>query len=358
MRVWLALLVFLLSCSGNTPVPVSKVSAEPPPFSSYYVIPSDTVFSTGVPQSFWSHYYLGKEKFYTIKLPNAHWSDPVSVWIFGQDDYWLGVSDYDKSTWAWELIVEKEYQFDLSRAWFSPEGDTYLTFWSEHSPAVRIFPNYEAPVNYVYATIETVVCQNVGKSDPFVVTFHGVNLQAGRSFFVSFSIWGESRGYSHGYAVAHPDYPLSVYDVGARSQGEEDYIDPTEDSVFDQIELPCRSMESTLRTMTTLTLENIEDGQLQDTNSYDYLREVDVDIPYKVPIYSLAVTYLPPTGLPTFSGQSGALVNTVMTIHEKGNFVLWYTLDPVHYPTFVNDGGKVPVTMGPPIWFRVEEGSG
>jgi len=353
--------MLLIGCTcASQPVTNVASVAQPPATASFYLTPADCYH--GQPSSFWPLLVLQSGQFYSFELPAAPWfaSLPQSLRIeTPQFDCWAMLSDYGSETWEMQLLQRQEsYAATLGSQYRSDWDQTYLTLWPVDRPgACQVWIDYTAPDNYIYATIEPVGCDQIGKGAPFCITFWASNLRTVGDSFVWFGIYAENGGYGGLYATDHPDYQYGLYDVGKRRQGADDYEDFTDDSVYGLMGLDTAQFQGNMRSLLKINIAKLKDGKRMGAGWYDYLRQQQHDSEYPAAIYSSGVATWQEEPVP-FAGQSGALFNTVLTISKPGNYVLYFQHVEPEIAQFIRYAHPVPATCGPPVLFQVHETEG
>ena len=355
-------LAFGCTCVSQPATNVASV-AQPQAVASYYLTPDDCYSTRGNVTSLWPLLVLNPaDQFYGFELPIAPWGDglPQALRVENpQFDAWLCLSDYESETWEMQLLTQGDgYDTILGASYRSDWDETFVTLWPLDRPgACQVWVDYTAPDNYIYATIEPVDCDQIGKGWPFCITFWAANLREVSDFYVWYGIWAEDGGYGGLYAVDHEDYPMGLYDLGVRNQGGEDYDDQNDDSVYAQVGLDLGNTQGAIRNVMHIGIDMFQNGHRGEAERYDFLRERREIIEYQVPVYSGGVATWQ-DGESYFTGQSGALFNTVMSIERAGNYVLYFNVNKPEWPHFRRGDYDVDAVCGPPVMFDVHDTAG
>ena len=362
----LTILLILTACSTPPTSPLiplheTAIPATTPP-AIFYLTTDDITRTDGYKNNFWPVLWMWEDRYYEFELPTSSWytGKPLAVNIMSpQVPTWLTLCNYPaQETWDFEYHEKGNWRFELTEQHFSEWDKTYLVMQPEVSNAgVRIFVEYAAPENYIYATIEPVDCDQIGKGWPFCITFWASNLREVSDFYVWYGIWAEDGGYGGLYAVDHEDYPMGLYDLGVRNQGGEDYDDQNDDSVYAPLGLDLGNTQGALRNVMKIGIDMFRDGHRGEAERYDFLRERREIIEYEAPVYSSGVATWQ-DGESFFTGQSGALFNTVMSIERPGNYVLYFNVNRPEWPHFVRGDYDVDAVCGPPVMFDVHDTAG
>jgi len=372
MRPMIIMLALVLGCTCVSQ-PATNVASVAQPQASYYLTPADCYSTRGNVTSLWPLLVLNPaDQFYGFELPIAPWGDglPQALRVLTpQFDAWLMLSDYENETWEmqstqnvmqhpWYKIAHNVYGCDLTQRYRSDWDETFVTLWPlDHPGACQVWVDYAAPENYIYATVDPVDCDQIGKGWPFCITFWASNLREVSDFYVWYGIWAEDGGYGGLYAVDHEDYPMGLYDLGVRNQGGEDYDDQNDDSVYAPLGLDLGNTQGALRNVMKIGIDMFRDGHRGEAERYDFLRERREIIEYEAPVYSGGVATWQ-DGESFFTGQSGALFNTVMSIERPGNYVLYFNVNRPEWPHFVRGDYDVDAVCGPPVMFDVHDTAG
>jgi len=372
IRVLYLVLLFTLllgcNCSAKQsnnlhPLATTTQSLPPPPPAvnvNYYLTPSDCYH--GQPSAFWPLLIM-QPTAHSYELPLAPWGvgfPRVIKLLTPQTDCWLMLSDYKADTWQMELVKKgTEYKLDLSYRYRSENDLTYITLWPvDRAAACELWIEYDAPENYIYATVEPLGCDQIAKNEPFIVTFWGANLRSVSDCFVFWGFYAEDGGYGGFYADAHPDYPIGLYDSGKRNQGVEDREDFTADSVYALAGCPVAGYQGNMRSLMEICLADLREGGRIKAVRYDHLRRQEINIAQKAAVYASGVVTWQREPVPLV-GHSGALFNTVLTISKPGNYALWFQhYTPAEYAQFMRFGNPEDAPTGPPVFFRVHDTPG
>jgi len=360
VTIIIVLIALLLGCTCTSPKPVSLSASSPAASARFYLTPADCY--TDNSQGYWRLLILKDQDFCSLELPKAPWFNnlPSSLTIScPQFSAWAMLSDYSRETWDMNLITKGDsLTVDLDATYRSDEDSTYLTIWPvERLGACTVWVDYPCPENYIYAKVEPIGCDQIGKDEPFLITFYGQNLNTVGDVYIYWGIWADDGGYGGFYADAHPDFPIGIYDAGERRQGLEDRGDYTEDSVYGQLGVDTAQYQDSMRTLLNVDLVNLRAGVRSKAAWYDFLREQEHDSEYPAAIYQSGVATWRSDPVP-FHGHSGPLFNTVMTIGRAGTYVLYFNYAPAQTTHFIRSGHEVPTPTAPPLLFTIHSTPG